>query len=92
MVWKQITALETPPKTISYTWDDYNIIAEVESQASSVTTTYNIWGLDLSGSLQDAGGVGGLLAVIQGRDGSPSRPFLPCYDANGNITERGWLT
>jgi RHS repeat-associated protein len=46
------------------------------------SVTYNVWGLDLSGTMQGAGGIGGLLAVI--RNGEP---FFPCYDANGNITE-----
>ena len=38
------------------------------------------WGEDLSGSLQDAGGVGGLL-LEQNSNGE----FLPVYDGNGNI-------
>jgi RHS repeat-associated protein len=38
--------------------------------------------LDLSGSLQGAGGVGGLLAEVI--DGAP---YLAAYDANGNVTE-----
>lgn len=36
----------------------------------------------MSGSLQVAGGVGGLLMEI--KDGVP---YCPCYDANGNITK-----
>jgi RHS repeat-associated protein len=38
-------------------------------------------------TLQGAGGVGGLVCVFQGGAGSPSTPFFPAYDANGNITE-----
>jgi len=43
--------------------------------------------LDLSGSLQGAGGVGGLLAITSVTPGG-ARPaiFFPCYDANGNVT------
>jgi RHS repeat-associated protein len=49
----------------------------VDGQPSS---TY-LWGLDISGSLQGAGGVGGLLAVFP-----PSQPAqLPVYDGNGNV-------
>lgn len=87
MIWKQISSKNVSTKTITYLWDDYNIIAESVSQDNTTSTTHNVWGLDLSGTLQSAGGVGGLVAVIQGRDGSPSCPLLPCYDANGNITE-----
>jgi len=42
----------------------------------------HIWGADLSGSLQGAGGVGGLLVSrIGGAD------YYPLYDGNGNVTE-----
>ena len=60
-------------------WDEYNIIAE---NAGTENVTYNAWGLDIDGTMQGAGGVGGLLAVA--RSGATS---LPLYDANGNITE-----
>jgi RHS repeat-associated protein len=39
-------------------------------------------GRDLSGALQGAGGIGGLLAVK-----TSTGAYLPCADANGNITE-----
>jgi len=40
-----------------------------------------VWGLDLSGSLQGAGGVGGLVAVRS--TGSPAR--FAVFDGNGNV-------
>ncbi|MBQ7188718.1 MAG: RHS repeat-associated core domain-containing protein, partial [Kiritimatiellae bacterium] len=43
--------------------------------------TVYVWGTDLSGSMQGAGGVGGLLAVK--RNGVW---YAPLYDANGNVT------
>ena len=52
---------------------------------SSLLTTNSIsyvWGIDLSGSLQGAGGVGGLLAVVRD-DGV----YAPTYDGNGNVSE-----
>ena len=65
-----------------YLWDGYNIVqALTHSQTHTLTNSF-IWGLDLSGSLQGAGGVGGLLAEIQ--DGEP---YLASFDANGNVTE-----
>jgi RHS repeat-associated protein len=60
-------------------WDDYNIIVE---DATSSNATFNIWGLDLDGTMQGAGGVGGLLAVQKG-----DAVYQPVYDANGNISE-----
>ncbi len=55
--------------------------------APNTLTNYYTWGLDLSGSLQGAGGVGGLLAITSVTPGG-ARPaiFFPCYDANGNVT------
>ncbi len=74
-----------PVKTTRFVWDGWNIAAEitVDEQAGTTNVTRYLWGLDLSGSVQGAGGVGGLLAVIEG-DGSV---YLPAYEANGNITE-----
>ena len=45
------------------------------------STNLNVWGKDLSDSMQGAGGVGGLLAVSMG-----GQYYFPCHDANGNIT------
>jgi RHS repeat-associated protein len=43
------------------------------------------WGLDLSGSLQGAGGVGGLI-MVEDLTGSSVLAYYPTYDGNGNIT------
>ena len=75
MISKHITSAEN--KTITYTWDVFNIIKETENGV----LTYNIWGLDVDGTLQGAGGVDGLLAVIKNNN-----IYAPTYDANGNIT------
>jgi hypothetical protein len=40
-----------------------------------------MWGLDLSGSEQGAGGVGGLLLFNDSTDG----PSFPAFDGNGNV-------
>ena len=41
---------------------------------------HHFWGLDLSGTMQGAGGVGGLLLTWE-----PGQTYLPMYDALGNI-------
>ena len=64
---------------VVYVWDDYNIIVE---DAASSNATFNTWGLDLDGTMQGVGGVGGLLAVEKG-----GAVYVPAYDANGNVTE-----
>ena len=64
-----------------YLYDGFNCIAEYTGSTPTLSKT-RTWGLDLSGSLQGAGGVGGLLTEKQ--DGNY---FYPTYDGNGNISE-----
>ena len=66
-------------------YDGYNAIAEYKSNTRTLKTTY-AWGHDLSGTAQDAGGVGGLLSVTEHDRQLPLTSY-PCYDDNGNITE-----
>jgi len=69
-----------PASETLFLYDGWNLVAEIDSSSQSVVRSYT-WGMDLSGSLQGAGGVGGLLSVEKGAD-----VFLPSYDHNGNIT------
>ncbi|MCC5846437.1 MAG: hypothetical protein JJU05_19475, partial [Verrucomicrobia bacterium] len=63
-------------QTEIYLYDGWNRIA---TYSGGVVLTDYLWGLDLSGSPQGAGGVGGLL-----REGN----LYPLYDANGNIMQK----
>jgi RHS repeat-associated protein len=67
--------------TRSFLYDGWNVLRE----SAGSSTNYFLWGTDLSGTLQGAGGVGGLLAVYTVNAGMTST-YYPCYDANGNIT------
>lgn len=83
MTWKTVSSENaSSTKTIQYVWDDFNIIAETIAANSATNVTYNIWGLDLDGTLQGVGGVGGLLAVVK-----DTATYIPAWDANGNISE-----
>jgi RHS repeat-associated protein len=74
---------KTGSATTVYVYDGWNPVAEYTGTTLSKTYT---WGLDLSGSLQGAGGVGGLLAVTdEAATGTPS--FFPTFDGNGNVSE-----
>ena len=69
-------------KTHTFVYDGWNLVLETVAYADgSVDKIEYVWGLDLSGTLQGAGGVGGLLFEV--RNG---QIFIPCYDANGNVT------
>ena len=77
----------TATQTNTFLYDSWNLIQERVEFDDAVSTNQYVWGLDLSGTLQGAGGVGGLFCWIEGRDASPSHPFFPSYDANGNVTD-----
>ena len=62
----------------SLLWDGYNIVRETDNGVP----TYNVWGLDLDGTLQGCGGVGGLLAVAR-----LNGLYVALYDANGNVSD-----
>lgn len=62
-----------------FVYDKWNCIARYSG--SSLAKKY-LWGLDVSGGMQGAGGVGGLLAV-----GFGSGIYFPTYDGNGNVSE-----
>jgi RHS repeat-associated protein len=70
----------TATATHAFVYDGWNLVLETIATASGVTTNRYVWGKDLSGTFQGAGGVGGLLAVSM--NGSC---FFPFYDNNGNI-------
>jgi RHS repeat-associated protein len=68
-----------------FLYDGWNPIAEykLDSGAWALDRTYT-WGIDLSGSTQGAGGVGGLLSVTK-HEAQNTSYFFPIYDGNGNI-------
>jgi RHS repeat-associated protein len=68
--------------TNNFVYDGWNLVVELSKNGSQIITNRFVWGIDLSGTLQGAGGIGGLLSVT--RNGAP---YFPCYDANGNITD-----
>ena len=71
-------------------YDDWNLIAEYSAPSAESTTVTlqaaHVWGIDLSGTLQGAGGVGGLLASHLF---NPGATCFPAYDGNGNVS--AWL-
>lgn len=65
-------------------YDGWNLLAElraVDGAAEPELHRRYAWGMDLSGSLQGAGGVGGLLMVIL----ADETVLYPAYDGNGNV-------
>ena len=63
-----------------FVYDGWNVVLVLDGLDSNATTHKYTWGLDLSGSVHGAGGVGGLLACEDGSD-----DYVYLYDANGNV-------
>ena len=69
----------TPQGTTQFVYDGWNLLAEYED--NSLKNSY-LWGPDLSGSMQGAGGVGGLLSVSD----ENGTTHYATYDGNGNVS------
>lgn len=67
-----------------YLYQGWNLIAVYRPDEAEPLQTYT-WGKDLSGTLQGAGGVGGLLFTKNHGDGNDA--WIYHYDANGNVME-----
>lgn len=65
---------------IKFLYDGWNLLAEYDSPNSDALIRSHVWGLDLSGTPQGVGGVGGLLWSSQS-----SGDYAPGLDGNGNI-------
>jgi len=70
----------------TFVYDGWNLIhenvCEINGATTNTTEIQYFWGIDLSETFQDAGGVGGLLATsVDGQF------YTPAYDNNGNVTK-----
>jgi len=68
--------------TNNFLYDGWNLVATI-SPSSSLINSF-MWGSDLSGSMQGAGGVGGLLEMSY--YGTSTTNCFLAYDGNGNVT------
>jgi RHS repeat-associated protein len=80
-VWPNTGGTGTPLVNNRFLYDGWNLVAELNATNNAVIRRYQ-WGLDLSGSEQGAGGVGGLLSIYYVP--TPSSCFV-AYDGNGNV-------
>jgi len=82
--WNSPTQNFESPVTTLFVYDGWNLIAILDAQ-STLSEAF-MWGQDLSGTEDGAGGIGGLLAVFE----MSSNVTPPChfvgYDGNGNVT------
>lgn len=68
--------------SLRFFYDGWNLVGQVDEVTG--TRLSFVWGSDLSGSMQGAGGVGGLKALIV-HNGSLAGTYFYSYDGNGNV-------
>jgi RHS repeat-associated protein len=78
-VWDPQSSAYSLQSTRHFIYDGWNLIAELNGN-NTLIRSY-VWGQDLSGSFQGAGGVGGLLMVTE----SNGTTHFPAFDGNGNV-------
>ena len=78
--WNNMTGTGAPTNDVKFVYDGWNLIGELNT-SNSVIQSY-LWGVDLSGSLQGTGGVGGLLAINDSTQGV----HFAAFDGNGNVS------
>jgi len=68
-----------------FLYDGWRLVAEL-GESNTPTRKY-VWGLDLSGTLQGVGGIGGLTMLVQqlGTE-TEAAIYFPAFDGNGNVT------
>lgn len=66
---------------IRFLWNDWLLSAELEADTLEPIRSYT-WGLDLAGTREQTGGVGGLALVKHHKNGEVS---VPLYTTNGNV-------
>jgi RHS repeat-associated protein len=79
-IWDEFSDLWSQTSSFHYLYDGWNLLAEYDALNSDTLLRSHTWGLDLSGTPQGAGGVGGLLWTTQA-----TNAYAPGFDANGNI-------
>lgn len=85
-VWDNTAGTGPLAADLKFVYDGWNLLAELNATNNHVIRSFT-WGADLSGSLQGAGGVGGLLSIWDSStlNTQPSTHFV-AFDGNGNVT------
>lgn len=90
-LWTGSEGSEQRESSTRWLYDGWNPVAgftaDAESGGSLTRSAEYHWGIDLSGTFQGAGGVGGLWKVVRHSGGSTTR-YFPAFDGNGNVI--GW--
>jgi len=83
-VWNNTTGFGSPATSLGFIYDGWNLIAELNTVSTPALVRSYVWGSDLSGTIQGAGGVGGLLEVSY--HGAQTTNCFAAFDGNGNLS------
>lgn len=81
-LWASTDYSANPATDERFIYDGWNQIAQISATNNTPIRTY-MWGADLSGDLDGAGGIGGLLLVSDHQAGAY---HFTTHDGNGNVT------
>ena len=74
----------TPEETHTFVYDGWLLVVErIERAGGQIDQIDYWWGKDISGSLYDAGGIGGLLYIRK----NGLEVYVPLYDGHGNVMQ-----
>ena len=74
----------TPEETHTFVYDGWLLVVErIERAGGQIEQIDYWWGKDISGSLYDAGGIGGLLYLRK----NGLEVYVPLYDGHGNVIQ-----
>ncbi|MGC3991663.1 MAG: RHS repeat-associated core domain-containing protein [Chthoniobacteraceae bacterium] len=85
-VQKQVTVGGVVSKRTTTLWDGWRPVLEVDYDAKNEETAkrYYTWGADVSGTMNGAAGIGGLIEVMETK-GATTTKSLAIYDGIGNV-------
>ena len=74
----------TPEATHTFVYDGWLLVVERIERSSGILEQIDYWwGKDLSGTLDGAGGIGGLLYIVK----NGCDIYVPLYDGHGNVMQ-----
>jgi len=82
-VWNNTTGYGNPATSLAFLYDGWNLVAELNTVSTPALVRSYVWGSDLSGSVQGAGGVGGLLELAC--HGAQTTNCFAAFDGNGDV-------
>jgi RHS repeat-associated protein len=84
-IWDVESSVFSLQSSVVFIYDGWNLITELTEVSGQIPAIRShVWGLDLSGTEQGAGGVGGLLFTTSHLPLASSH--FACFDGNGNVT------